>query len=71
MASREDPVRSLKVPDIVHQHFGMIHLGAFRLQVGAFDPLHIIAVEDGGHGLDFFQRPTQAFDQRLVQNSRM
>ena len=33
--------------------------------------LHIVAVEDGRHGLDLLERPAQALDQRLFEHARM
>jgi len=59
----------LEVPDVVHQHLGMVHFGALGLQIGSVDAPHIVAVEDGRHGLDFFQRIAQAFNQRLFQHA--
>ena len=61
----------LKVPDVVHQHLGVIHLGAFGLQIGAIDAAHIVAVEDGRHGFYFFERAAQAFNQSFLENARM
>ena len=71
MARRAASGALLEVADVVHQHLGVIHLGAFRLQVGAVDALHVVAVEDRGHGLDLLERAAQAFDQRLVENAGM
>jgi hypothetical protein len=61
----------LEPADVVHQHLGVIHLRAFRLEVRTIDALYIITVENRRHGLDLLQRTTQALDQWLIQYARM
>ena len=59
----------LELPDIVHQHLGMVHLGTLRLLIGAVDALHVLAVEDGRHGLDRRERLFAALEQRPFEHA--
>src|ERR1035441_1856292 len=42
----------LELADVVHDHLGVLHLGTRGLDVGAFDALDEVLVEDGLHGLN-------------------
>ena len=61
--------RLLEVPDVLHQHLGLVHLGALGLDVGAVDALDVLGVEDRLHRLDCGERLPQLIEQRPVQNA--
>ena len=68
---RATPVRLLELPDVVHHHLGVVHLGCRRLDVGSVDALDVLLVEDRLHRLDRRQRLLQLFQQRHFQHARL
>ncbi len=58
-----------EIADIVHQHFGVVHLGGLGLLVGAVDAAHEFVIEDGGHGLDGRERRAKFLEQRHFQHA--
>ena len=61
----------LELPDVVHDHLGMVHLGTLGLDVGPVDALHEVLVEDRLHRLDRRERRLHLLQQRGFQNARL
>ena len=61
--------RFLELPDVLHQHFRVIHLRSAALHVRPVDPLHVLLIEHRFHRLNGFQRLPQFFQQRRLQNA--
>ena len=61
--------RFAEFTDVVHQHLGVLHLGALGFQVGSVDALDVFLIEDGGHGPDSFKRSADLLEQCFFEHA--
>ncbi len=58
----------LEIPDVVHQHRGLVHLGARFLQIGAADVAHVVLIENCIHRMKFFQRLAHLLQEPTIEH---
>ena len=58
----------LEIPDVVHQHRGLVHLGARFLQIGAADVAHVVLIENCIHRMKFFQRRAHLLQEPSIEH---
>ncbi len=57
-----------ELPDILHQHFRLVHFRTTGFDIWSVQPLHVVLVEHSLHRLNRFQRLANFFEQRRLQN---
>ncbi len=61
----------LEIPDVVHQHRGLVHLGARFFKIGAADVAYVVLIENCIHRMKFFQRLAQLLQKPTIEHRRI